>query len=241
MSTFSILNFNILFGKALPEAISIIKREKPDIVCFQEFIVLPETIKKIEETGLRLADFSFSFYRLFKFFGVVTFYNPARFTYQETQIIDLKRSTYEFIFFLFRQGPCRRTVLNNQFIDKETGKTLDVYNVHLTALQATNQVRLQQLESVMKHIRAVTQRPTIILGDFNYAYNKKGLEKVLNDNQLQEITKEILYTCDFKALGLFLVRTKMDYCLYRHLTPKRSTRLFKTISDHYPIFSQFFF
>jgi len=234
---FTILTYNVLFGKAVTFVPILLEKYKPDVVCLQEFEITVDNIQRIEQTGYYLADYSHSFVKFLKVYGVATFYNPKTLKAKDGEVIPLSRSFYELILLLLAVNQ-KRTVLKTQFTQKKAKKTVDIYNLHLT-MHGTNAARLKQLDKVMQNIEETNGTHLIVAGDFNYAYKRKALEKLMRAHKLQEATRNLLYTLIWNFLWFIPVPLKPDYILYRGLTLKETIREKETISDHFPIISRF--
>jgi endonuclease/exonuclease/phosphatase family metal-dependent hydrolase len=220
----------------------VLKKEKPDIFCVQEFELNGETVQLIEKAGYKLADYSHSFFKHLRFYSIATFYNPETVTHNNGEAISLSRSFYEFILFLFRWGKTSRTALKTQFIIKAVKQAVDVYNVHLTPFfYGTNSVRNRQLEKILTRVQ-ISKIPTIITGDFNYAIRRRSLDLLFKKYELEEATKELLFTMYAKVFfNLFTVRFKADYIVYKKLMNVRTEKVDIKTSDHYPIWAEFTF
>lgn len=240
-TTLSILTFNLYFGKALEELINLAQNQNPDIICVQEFPVNEQTVNKLEAIGYELADYSASFFKHFRFYSVATFYNPNTIIHQNGQTISLGRGLYEILLFFLRFSPRSRTSLNNNFVTKVGNKAFRICNIHLTALQSTNKVRVKQLQKTLEFLESQPKKPTVVVGDFNYVYKRKVLEKLFQNNGYKEATNNLLFTIESRILGFFKIKMKPDYIWYKYLNKKQTTRLNRQLSDHYPILSQFEF
>lgn len=235
-----LLTFNIYFGRAVSEVALLIQKHRPDVVCVQEFEINDHSIKEIEKTGYHLADYSHSFFKFFKFFGIATFYNPQTVTYSNGISINLSKSLYEFLLLVFGMSKGGgRTVLKTVFTQKDTNGAFSVYNLHLTAMQATNKTRDSQIKTLMEHVSQDHNKQVLISGDFNYAYKRKNFEETFLQNGLSEVTTNIDYTCETKVLGLFNLRVKLDYVLCRGCGSYTIERLEREKSDHYPLLASF--
>ncbi len=238
MSKFTILTYNLCFGKALGELIDFLKQYQPDIVCVQEFEINRETIAQVENVRYELADYSHSFFKFLKFFGVATFYNPKTIEHRNGEVISLSRSLYEFVLFLLHWGRHSRTVLHNEFIIKKEKARINVYNLHLT-VHGTNAVRSKQVKQVIQHIKRYNNAKTIIIGDFNYPYKRKGFEKLFATEKLKEATNNILFSLESRVWGVLRVRLKTDYVLYKGLRHLKTEKINRQFSDHFPILTRF--
>lgn len=241
-TTLSILTFNLYFGKALEELTSLAQIKKPDIICVQEFPVNEAMVRQLEKAGYELADYSPSFFRNFRFYSVATFYNPQTIEHKNGQSITLARGFYELLLFFLRFSPEARTSLNNNFMFKANNRQFRICNLHLTALQSTNKVRVSQLKTTLAFLQQEEKdKPTVVVGDFNYVYKRKVLEELFQSNGYKEATNNLLFTIESRILGFFKIKMKPDYIWYKYLNKKQTTRLNRQLSDHYPVFTQFEF
>jgi len=234
---FTILTYNVLFGKAVVFVPRLLEKYEPDVVCLQEFEITVENIQQIEQTGYYLADYSHSFVKFLKVYGVATFYNPRTLKVKDGEIIPLSRSFYEIILLILTVNQ-KRTVLKTKFTHKRSKINIDIYNLHLT-IHGTNTARLKQLEMVMRNIEETNGTRLIVAGDFNYAYKRKALERVMKAHKLQEATRNLLYTFVWNFLWLIPVPLKPDYILYKGLKLIKTIREKETTSDHFPVISRF--
>ncbi len=239
MATVSLLTYNLLFGKAFPELVDLVKERKPDIVCLQEFEPTLSAMEALKKEGYEMAEYAHSFFKHFKFYGVVTFYNPQTLVHKQTFVINLGRSFYEVIMFLLQFGRVRRTVVHTQFLIKNTKKLIGTYNLHLTPLFGTNKVREKQIEATISHINNKIDAAAVITGDFNYPYNRRNLEELFQRHNFKEATSNLLFTFEGALFWLFRYKLKTDYILYRNLKHMHTERIKRIKSDHFPILAKF--
>lgn len=249
--TFSLLTYNLYFSHAREDFIrTILPAHKPDIVCLQEIATDDATLQKLETASYRLADFSNSFIKFGKIFGVATLYNSKTLNHIESNTFKLPRSYYELFLILLRGGNNPRTVLKTEFSDNINQKKLTIYNTHLSPL-ATNSLRAKQVEGVFQYASSHKSHESLIItGDLNYAYGRKRLESLLHEYSLKEATNTISYTFDGvkfysnfieRIILKFLKKTKNDYIFYRNLKILETKRLDIQSSDHFPILTRFEF
>lgn len=239
MQTISLLTYNLLFGKAFDDLIERIPKLKPDIVCVQEFPVNGKEVEKMEKIGYSLADYSYSFFKHFKFYSVATFYNPKKLIQKDEEVISLSKSLYEFILFILSFGKTERTALNVCFQLKGTKNLFNICNLHLTALQSTNKIRDKQLKQAIAYLDKKSLEPTVIAGDLNYLYKRKFLESILNKHGFKEATNNIFFSLEWNILRLFKLRKKTDYIWYRNIKKHKVLKLKMNRSDHFPIYAEF--
>jgi len=258
---FSLLTYNVLYNNALARLSPILKKYKPDILCLQEVDTNEKNLKSLERDCYQLADFSNSFIKFGKIYGVATYYNTNSFTFLESDNLNLPRSYLEIallIFHLLKGGNKPRTVLQTDFLCKLVNKSLSIFNIHLS-LYGANSIRNKQLEKTLKDDLTFGKKdPLIITGDFNYfPYRRKKLENIMKECGLAEATCNLNYTIrysfDGKAerynfiqkLGARFIRKfldgklKVDYTFYRNLKLTKAERIDVRFSDHYPIIAYF--
>ncbi len=238
MESFSTLTYNVCLNKALSDVPLIIKDHSPDIICLQEVAIGKKSTYANLLPGYSLGATSNSFYRIGSTYGLATFYKNSMFYQTGSRSIVLPKTYYEIFLTAFtRKGP--RTTLSTDLMFKKTGTAISISNVHLTALVATNSARNKQLYETLEEIDMDQNSPIIVLGDFNYPFRKKGLEKIIYEYNLAEATSNLTYTY-MQFLKLMKNKMKFDFVLYRSLKLKE-TRLLESYrkSDHYPVISYF--
>lgn len=234
---FSVLTYNLLYNRATKQVKEVLTACKPDLIFFQEMITGDEDLKSIEDAGYKLADFSNSFIRRSgQIFGVATFYNPKVFKAIRSRSFDLPAGILEALIFILRKGEIPRTVLETEFIFKDSRKKLYAYNIHLSAA-AMNTVRQKQIVNTFHELKLDKKNPIIIAGDFNYPYRRKDFQELINQHNLKEATKNLSFTSHFLKIRPF--KLKLDYVLYKNLLSLETKRLNVKLSDHYPILSTF--
>ena len=253
----SLLTHNTLFNNAIDKLDEVIDVHRPDIVCLQEALTDDNSIKKIENLGYKVADYSNSFVKFGKIFGVITFYNPNVLDYKDSFSFDMDSNFGEKFFYLFQViFGCNKpkTILATDFIHKSTRKKISICNVHLYVI-GSNEQRIRHINNALKSIYLSKKEPLIIVGDFNYfPYKRRGLEKMMAKHGLNEATANIRQTIRFtkdgkferfslfQRLSLLFINKfdiKTDYSFYRGLKLIKTERIDSRTSDHYPIISSF--
>lgn len=235
--SFTLLTYNLLYNEALKNIDKIIKKYQPDILTLQEIETLDKNFTHIKNLGYKLADYSNSFFKHQKIYGVATFYKPDKLSLKRSSSINLPRGFYEILLFLLRGGNNPRTVLTTDFFLKSNKKNLTIYNLHLTTW-GTNGVRIKQMKETFRSM-SINKHPCVIAGDFNFTYGRKQFEILIDRYDLKEATNNILYTLESKFLKIFPIRLKLDYILYHHLQSLKTEKITVRFSDHYPILSEF--
>lgn len=254
---FSVLTYNTLFGNGQNALKKIFEKNKPDIVCLQEVDTAESSLQEIVKLGYTLADYSNAFIKSSQIYGVATFYNPSTFNVTFSNCISLPTGFFDILAYvvrIFKLGRKTRTVLESQFLHIKTGNKIVITNVHFSPY-GTNSIRLKQLRKTIKEIASYDNKPTVIAGDFNYAYGRKKLEECMYEFGFKEATNTILSTVQGKISGqnfieklgsyiiskLFRDKWKMDYMFYKNCSVISSETLHSTFSDHLPILTYFKF
>jgi endonuclease/exonuclease/phosphatase family metal-dependent hydrolase len=256
----SLLTYNTLFNNGVQMLGEMISKHHPDIICLQEALTGDKSVQDIEKYGYKIADYSNSFVKFGKIFGVVTFYNPKTLTYKESFTLNLGTNLVEYFFYLLRiilgyNQP--KTILETNFIHKLTKTKLTVCNVHLYVI-GSNELRIRHINNVLKSINLSEKKQLVIVGDFNYfPYKRMGLEKMMSKYGLREATANIRQTMKFTKDGKFekynlfqrsvlpllkkflVKQIKTDYSFYRGMKLLKTERIESPSSDHYPIISTF--
>ncbi len=236
---FSILTYNILFNRARKTLSSLIDQYHPDIICIQEAEMDDEDSDGFEKQGYQLGDFSNSFIKFGKIFGLATYFNMATVSFTSSSNFNLPRSFYETILLVLR-GNEPRSVLKTDFTLKKSGRKVTVYNTHLTVL-GLNGSRLKQLRETLSDPSFQSNDAIVLIGDFNYPYGRKKFEKLISEYDLKEATNSIFYTIEHRIFGFLRIKLKLDYVLFKNLKPIETKRIHVRDSDHFPILSVFSF
>ena len=257
---FSILTYNTLFNKAFMKLGHIIKEHSPDILCLQEVDISEGNLKSIKQYGYEMADYSGTFIKFGKAFGVATYYNPKKFGLTNTNSLKISSNLLELLYtipqmILGINKP--KSVLRTDFISKINGKKIVICNSHLIVI-ASNSVRVKHISNALDSLNISPKMPLIIAGDFNYLpYQRKKLDDIMKKYYLTESTKNIRQTVDFTPKGKkedfsfiqgFLIREinhffgnqmKNDYIYHRGVKLIKTNRIEVRYSDHFPIISFF--
>lgn len=257
---FSVLTYNTLFNKAYMHIEAVIRDYSPDILCLQEVDISEKNLKALKEQNYHLADYSGTFIKFGKAFGVATFYNSKKFKFVNSLSLKIGSNLFELLYKIPQliigvNKP--RTILRTDFVSKINNKKIIVCNSHLIVL-ASNSVRVRHINKALSSLKISPKTSLIIAGDFNYLpYQRKRLDNVMKKYNLVEATKNIRQTVDFSPGGKkeefsflqnFFIRRishffgnqmKNDYIYYRGIKFVNTKRIEARFSDHYPIISIF--
>ncbi len=258
---FTVLTYNVLYNKAYLQLECILQKHHPDLICLQEVDTDEKNLAYLDTFGYKLADYSNSFLKFGRIYGVATFYNPYRMHLIKSNSFFLPRSTYEFFLTIIRilqGGNKSRTLLETHFALKGAKTTITVFNTHLTMFGA-NGIRLKQIQEALNYYKITKSGPIIIAGDFNYLpYGRKKLENLMKTYGFTESTRKINYTIRYshnemlkkysnfiqKCIArlyckFFSDRLKIDYIYHKGLTIRGVKRVDLQLSDHFPIIAYF--
>ncbi|MBI3619649.1 endonuclease/exonuclease/phosphatase family protein [Candidatus Roizmanbacteria bacterium] len=235
-----LITYNVLFDKASLSLDSSLSPYRPDILCLQEVETKEQSLNRITNQRYRLANFSNSFIKFGKVYGLATYYNQEILTFVSSETFDLPRSVIEGLLVILRGGNNPRSVLKTDFKVKDTTQKLTVYNIHLSPW-GSNGVRIKQLTETLDSLDLTKYNDTaiIVTGDFNFSYRRRKLEEIIHRYELKEATANIFYTFESTFLRFIPLRWKLDYILYKNITWLTTKALPIHFSDHYPIFAEF--
>ena len=257
---FSVLTYNTLFNKAFLRLETIINKSHPDILCLQEVDISTKNLKSLDKFGYKLADYSGTFIKFGKAFGVATFYNSKKFKFVNSFSLKIGSNLFELLYKIPQLiiGVSKpKTILRTDFISKVNKIKIIVCNSHLIVL-ASNSVRIRHINKALSSLKISPKISLVVTGDFNYLpYHRKRLDNIMKKYNLIEATKDIRQTVDFSPEGKkeefsflqnFFIRRishffgnqmKNDYIYYRGIKLTKTERIEVRFSDHYPIISTF--
>ncbi len=227
-----------MLNRAIDEIGGILNEFRPDILCFQEIDTSDQNLKKVEKYKYQLADFSNTFIRSKKIYGVASFYSPLSCQLISSRSFNLPTNLYQIISFILHRNRNPRTVLRNEFVFKKSGKKVSVYNIHLTPA-STNSLRIKQIQNTLDDLPLEKNIATILAGDFNYPYGRRKFELLIKNYELEEATTNVNFTLERRILKKISLKLKLDYVLYKNLKLKSNIKLFSVQSDHFPIITEF--
>ena len=257
--TFSLLTYNVLFNKAFTQLEKMLHEYSPDVLCLQEVDTSEVNLAKLGKFGYKLADYSNSFIKFGRIYGIATYFNLKKLRLVKTDSFNLPKTLLEIlsaIVKILKGGNKPRTILRTDFLLAGKNEIITIYNIHLS-LSGINRTRTKQIEKALNHDIQDKKQPVIITGDFNYfPYRRKKLENLMTKYGFREATKKIGYTIRYpdrkfakysfiQALASKIIRRyfngrlKVDYTFYKNLRSVKTERIEKEFSDHYPIISTF--
>jgi len=230
----SVLSYNILFGKRLPEILDWIRErsEQPkqfDIICFQEFPF--SQISSLADSAL-IKPFehhtALSFRLSSKEFGQVTLINTKRIKVVEAEYLYLGTSFLEekVLGIIGGRSALATTCTYN-------GMDFTLVNTHLVAF-GSNKHRRSQMAKIIDHFdtpHSGKHIPMIVLGDLNYS-SLTGRGSLIRLMNAHEFTNA--HTLNTHRL-LTIKDHQLDYIFYKNMQVGDIKVLKLPFSDHLPI------
>ncbi len=227
---------NFKFRK--PFILEKIKKENPDIICFQE--VLPHVAAWLKEN---LSDYY-----------VIGCGRDKNLGNEQTSIV-YKKSKYNLLemntFWLSEtpkvpgsryknQSDCPRVCTMALFQNVETNEIFRIYNTHLDHIGSeARKLGLSQILDQIVRKESFVQAPAILTGDFNALPNSPEMELLKEYPQFIDLTSKIEGT--FHDFGRLKELEKIDYIIAQDNITCSHTDVWKDcrdgvyLSDHYPV------
>lgn len=222
---YELLSYNIQYGKNLDKINGWISQlpQKPDIICYQEY---PEDQLNDVNPGYKYA-FARGLVKNERTYGELTAYKSDKFTLTSTRTIDLSVSNLEKK--VFGHSGQRSALLT---IFKFEDREFMVANLHLLWL-ATHNRRRSQIAMVIDAMD--TQKPALIVGDFNYSslVAGTGLTRYLSQEGFLPAGDKL------DTHKFFGVRHQVDYLFQRNCSVAEVRAIDVNYSDHLPVFVKF--
>ncbi len=236
------LTYNVFLGTNLDSLLKWLYtgNELLDFYCFQEFPEqrIPDLNVYLDKLGY---DFQFTpgFIRYGITYGELTAFKKSKLKPLSVETISLggegERNVVfthnGFKFFRVDKTEIDKSALLTNFRYEDHDFTL--VNAHLSA-DLHNSRKLKQLAIILETLP--TTQPTLILGDFNYAVGRRGLEKAMERYKFKSGLKK-QKTFRF-APG---ISWQNDYIFQRDCEVKNVSIKQVSHSDHYPVFFKIVF
>jgi len=226
----TVLSYNVEYGTKIKEIYNWIleSKEKPQIICFQEFPEKEvENLKKNKIFKNQNIFFAKGLSKKDDFFGELTIIDSSAVKLTEVKYLDFGPDHIESI---FKRKIIKRSAIIIEF--EINGKTIELANVHLTPASLHSKRRKQ----LVKVIQETSSETAIIVGDFNYSslLNKKGLISFMEKYDY-DLAGENLITNKYK----YKIPQQLDYVFYKKLIHNKTEVFDLPYSDHFPVLSQF--
>jgi endonuclease/exonuclease/phosphatase family metal-dependent hydrolase len=162
-----IISYNLREHTARGELEAMADEHDVDVLCLQEcdHTDMPESIghlELIEQTRTN---------RL----GLAMYCRSDRFEVKDKKLFALRKSMHDRVL-----KPAHERLLAAHLHDHETGEDVLVGDFHAAPLSATNSLRRKQIAAAHEGMRAMRPgAPSVMVGDFNYPWFLRGLERRL--------------------------------------------------------------
>ena len=108
--------------------------------------------------------------------GLAMYVREDRFEVRSTKLFALRKSLHDRV-----MAPAHERLLAAHLTDLATGQELLVGDFHAAPLTASNALRRHQITAAHEGMRAIAPAaPAVMIGDFNYPWFVRGLERRLN-------------------------------------------------------------
>lgn len=221
-----------------PMIIDKIKKEDPDIICFQE--VLPHVAIWLKETLQDYYVIGCGRDKNLEDEQNSIAYKKTRFNLMGMEVFWLSKtpsvpgSRYE------NQSECPRICTEALFQDLETKEIFRIYNTHLDHIGSeARKLGLGQILEDYEQMESLTKIPTIITGDFNALPDSPEMELLKKYPKLIDFTAKISGT--FHDYGQLVEAEKIDYIIASDNYQCSSVTVWDDcengiyLSDHYPV------
>lgn len=168
-----IISYNLREHTARGELEAMTDDHDVDVLCLQEcdHTDMPDSIghlRLIEQTRTN---------RL----GLAMYARADRFEVKEKRVFALRKSMHDRVL-----KPANERLLAAHLLDRETGNELLIGDFHAAPLSATNSLRRKQIAAAHEGMRALAHGlPAVMVGDFNYPWFVRGLERRLSSTGYQ--------------------------------------------------------
>ena len=107
--------------------------------------------------------------------GLAMYARADRFEIKTKKVFALRKSMHDRVL-----KPANERLLAAHLLDQETGLEVLVGDFHAAPLSATNSLRRKQIAAAHEGMRAMSPgAPSVMVGDFNYPWFTRGLERRL--------------------------------------------------------------
>jgi endonuclease/exonuclease/phosphatase (EEP) superfamily protein YafD len=110
--------------------------------------------------------------------GLAIYRRESRYSVLTTRVFAVHKSLHDRIL-----APANERLLAAHLLDAETGQEMLVGSFHAAPLTASNSVRRKQITAAHEGMRSLAENlPALMVGDFNYPWFIRGLERRLADS-----------------------------------------------------------
>ncbi|BDI22352.1 endonuclease/exonuclease/phosphatase family protein [Herbiconiux sp. L3-i23] len=163
-----VVSYNLRKNAAVGELAAISERHEVDVLCLQEVTTaeLPDTLGH-----LVLADATRN-NRL----GLAVYVRESRFEVRATKLLAVHKSLHDRVL-----APANERLLAAHLYDRQREREVIVGSFHAAPLTASNSLRRKQIAAAHEGMRGLAPGiPALMVGDFNYPWFIKGLERRLD-------------------------------------------------------------
>lgn len=113
--------------------------------------------------------------------GLAMYCRADRYEVKQRKVFALRKSMHDRLL-----KPANERLLAAHLLDRETGAEVLVGDFHAAPLSATNSLRRKQIAAAHEGMRGIASGlPAVMVGDFNYPWFVRGLERRLSSTGYQ--------------------------------------------------------
>jgi endonuclease/exonuclease/phosphatase family metal-dependent hydrolase len=158
--------------------------------------------------------------------GLAMYAREDRFEVKEKKVFALRKSMHDRLL-----KPANERLLAAHLLDLHTGQEVLVGDFHAAPLSATNSLRRKQIAAAHQGMRAIAAGlPAVMVGDFNYPWFVRGLERRLSSTGYELIRMPTPTYVKFPFSGGYF-----DFATSTGFVIEDLKVLPQGISDHLPI------
>jgi endonuclease/exonuclease/phosphatase family metal-dependent hydrolase len=158
--------------------------------------------------------------------GLAMYAREDRFEVKEKKVFALRKSMHDRLL-----KPANERLLAAHLLDRDTGREVLVGDFHAAPLSATNSLRRKQITAAHEGMRALAAGlPAVMVGDFNYPWFVRGLERRLSTTGYELIRMPTPTYVKFPFVGGYF-----DFATSTGFVIEDLEVLPQGVSDHLPI------
>lgn len=168
-----IISYNLREHTARHELEGIAESRDLDVLCLQEcdHTDMPARLGPLTMVGQTTTN------RL----GLAMYLRAERFEVRQVKLFALRKSMHDRV-----MRPAHERLLAASLHDRHTGSDVLVGDFHAAPLTASNALRRKQIQAAHEGMRALAAGvPALMVGDFNYPWFQRGLERRLSTTGYQ--------------------------------------------------------
>ncbi len=217
----NIISYNLKFNKALSELDRLVIKHGNGILCLQECYTnrLPDQIGPLSLMASTKSGH----------LGLAIYAKKDRYEKISSESCFLNPVLYERLVYKGLLSQERERLLFAELYDKKTEKSFNIASFHATHLVTTNSMRRKQIESAFTELGRDKNRPTIMVGDYNYPIFKNYLRYFIESYGYE------MNLADRPTYKNLVFKGHFDFVTSLNAKVEAVKTLPRGLSDHMPI------